>query len=83
MTDKFVPFAAEKHLVRADCRLCGWPPFGSVVFRSRIELDALLAALTELRSGWDNPQGHIHLQGYGLGRERDSTQLEVMFETPA
>jgi len=85
MNETYVPFGGKKHIVRADCRLCGYAPSfcGDVVFRRREELDAMIAALTELQNGWDDPLAHIHLMDHGFGSVPDPTCLEVMFSTPA
>jgi hypothetical protein len=75
MSDKHEIFGGDKHIVRSDCRLC-CGTFGSVVFHQ------LIASLIELRDGWDHPTAHIHLMDYGLGRDRDISQLEIVFMTP-
>lgn len=83
--EKYVPFGGDKHVIRADARLAGFPPrfFATVVFRSIEELDDLIAALTSLRDGWDHPTGHIHLQDHLLQQDRtDPTRLEITFFTP-
>jgi hypothetical protein len=83
MMGEYLPFGGEKHIVRSDVRLWGGPPFFcTVVFRSRDELDALIASLTALRDGWDHPTGHIHLQDDELATSGDPTRFEVTFLTP-
>lgn len=85
MNEKYVPFGGDKHIVRADVRLCGYTcgMFTSVVFRTPAELDSLIASLTALRDGWDHPIGHIHLQDYVLAPGLEPTHAEVIFLTPA